>query len=411
MSDRRSSGAGSVAVRADQVALSGRRTGGEAILRLEGISRSFQAGVLAVDDCTLELGRGEVLALLGPSGCGKTTTLRMVAGLEAPDAGSIFLNGQEVASAARKASMPPNRRNIGMVFQSYAIWPHLSVFDNVAYPLAARRVKKSVAAAKVHKALDQVGLGGFGDRSPSTLSGGQQQRVALARALVSEPAVLLLDEPFSNLDVALRQEMRLELKGLQRRLGISVLLVTHDQAEALSLADRVAVMNKGRVLALGPPKELYENPPDEFVRDFLGKSVTLRGSVEVPPDDDSAGNGYVGVRLAGPEGSLVWCPAQSGQGLKSGAPVDVTVRLEDVRVLPEAAGGPGMNTLSGRVEELLFVGDRYECEVTVAGQSLLVWADRGLALRHADPVTVSFPSSAARAWPKAGATSALTQVS
>ena len=223
---------------------------------------------------------GEILTLLGPSGCGKTTTLRMVAGLETPDAGDIFFGEQAVVMTSRRMSLPPNKRNVGMVFQSYAIWPHMTVAENVAFPLKARRFPKKEIKERVLRALDLVGLAGYEDRPGPLLSGGQQQRVAFARALVTEPRVLLLDEPFSNLDAKLREQMRISVKLLQKRLNIAMLFVTHDQIEALSLSNRIALMNFGVVQQQGDPRLLYEEPVNEFVRDFVGRTLLFKGKVQ-----------------------------------------------------------------------------------------------------------------------------------
>src|SRR5215467_219181 len=264
----------------------------ETVLSLDRVTKLFGTA-RAVDDVSLSIKRGEVFTLLGPSGCGKTTTLRLVAGLEHPDEGEIILRDRVVASARRRLFLPPNRRNLGMVFQSYAVWPHMTVFENVAYPLQLRRVSRAVIRDKVAHVLDLVGLGGLSERPGTLLSGGQMQRLALCRALVYEPDLLLLDEPFSNLDAKLREQMRVELKLLQRRLGITVLFVTHDQIEALSLSDRIAVMQRGRVEQVGPPRSLYEHPASAFVRDFLGQTVILAGRVA------KAGSPTVAVALGG----------------------------------------------------------------------------------------------------------------
>src|SRR5215471_12742339 len=239
----------------------------ETVLSLDRVTKLFGT-TRAVDEVSLSVRRGEVFTLLGPSGCGKTTTLRLVAGLEHPDAGEITLRGRVVASARRRLFVPPHKRNLGMVFQSYAIWPHMTVFDNVAYPLALRGTKRAIAREKVSRVLGLVGLEGLETRSATLLSGGQMQRLALCRALVYEPDLLLLDEPFSNLDAKLREQMRLELKQLHRRLQITVLFVTHDQIEALSLSDRIAVMHLGRVEQLDTPRVLYDTPRSAIVRDF-----------------------------------------------------------------------------------------------------------------------------------------------
>src|SRR5215831_1074724 len=245
---------------------------GEAVLSLDAVTKLF-GPVHAVDRASLEIRRGEVFTLLGPSGCGKTTTLRLVAGLEHLDAGEITLRGRVVASTRRRLFVPPHKRNLGMVFQSYAIWPHMTVLDNVAYPLELRGTRRAIIREKVSRVLGLVGLEGLETRSATLLSGGQMQRLALCRALVYEPDLLLLDEPFSNLDAKLREQMRVEVKLLQRRLRITVLFVTHDQIEALGLSDRIAVMHRGRVEQVGLPRRLYERPASAFVRDFLGQTV------------------------------------------------------------------------------------------------------------------------------------------
>ncbi len=268
---------------------------GETVLALDDVSKLYGAAP-AVDRTSLQIRRGEVFTLLGPSGCGKTTTLRLVAGLERPDGGEITLRGRLVASVPRRLFVPPNKRNLGMVFQSYAIWPHMTVFDNVAYPLRLRGEKRPVIREKVARVLDLVGLEGLEARPATLLSGGQMQRLALCRALVYEPDLLLLDEPFSNLDAKLREQMRVELKLLQRRLGITVLFVTHDQVEALSLSDRIAVMHRGRVEQVGPPRHLYERPGTAFVRDFLGQTVILKGRVGPATAD---GSGPITVEMNG----------------------------------------------------------------------------------------------------------------
>ena len=248
----------------------------------------------AVKDLSLDVLDGEILTLLGPSGCGKTTTLRMVAGLETPDAGDIFFGDQAVVMTSRRLMLPPDKRNVGMVFQSYAIWPHMTVAENVAFPLKARRFPKSEIKDRVLRALDLVGLAGFEDRPGPLLSGGQQQRVAFARALVTEPRVLLLDEPFSNLDAKLREQMRISVKLLQKRLNIAMLFVTHDQIEALSLSNRIALMNFGVVQQQGDPRLLYEEPVNEFVRDFVGRTLLFKGKVQT-----SNPSGQMAIALAG----------------------------------------------------------------------------------------------------------------
>ncbi|TAJ92957.1 ABC transporter ATP-binding protein, partial [bacterium] len=253
-------------------------------LRIQDLSKRF-GEVLAVDGLNLEIREGEFFTLLGSSGCGKTTTLRMVGGLERPDAGEIYLGERCLVSHAQGVFVKPERRDMGMVFQSYALWPHMTVFENVSYPLKLRRVKGPVVRERTRAALELVGLGGLEERPATALSGGQQQRVALARALVFSPRILLLDEPLSNLDARLREEMRRELKALQRRVGVTVLFVTHDQMEALSLSDRIGIMNRGRLEQVGAPEEVYYRPATPFARDFLGKVFALTGKIVAVNDD------------------------------------------------------------------------------------------------------------------------------
>ncbi len=241
-----------------------------------------------IKNMNLEIKDGEFVTLLGPSGCGKTTTLRMIAGFEKPSSGEIRIGDEIVFSNERGINVPPEERNIGMVFQNYAVWPHMTVFENVAYPLKIRKVAKSEIEERVTKMLEIVRLRGFEDRYPYQLSGGQQQRVAFARALVYSPSILLLDEPLSNLDAKLREEMRFEIKDLQKRLGITVVYVTHDQSEAMAMSDRIVVLKDGEIQQIGTPVEIYEHPANEFVADFIGSAnffdVKVEKGVAVFPD-------------------------------------------------------------------------------------------------------------------------------
>ena len=346
-----------------------------------------------MDRASLEIGRGEVFTLLGPSGCGKTTTLRLVAGLERPDAGEITLRGRVVASVPRRVFVPPNRRNLGMVFQSYAIWPHMTVFDNVAYPLSLRGLGRTTIRERVGRVLDLVGLAGTESRAATLLSGGQMQRLALCRALVYEPDLLLLDEPFSNLDAKLREQMRLELRLLQRRLGITVLFVTHDQIEALSLSDRIAVMHRGRVEQTGPPRSLYEAPASAFVRDFVGSTVILKGRVSALEP------GRVRVTLDGPLGARALAGRSvASAALQNGAAVHVAIRPEDIGVQEGRADGAG--ALPGVIDTLLFVGDRYEARVTIDGaQRIILLLARGREWKEGQAVALTFPPEAVSVWP------------
>ena len=366
----------------------------DTVLRLDDVSKAF-GSVQAVDRASLEVGRGEVFTLLGPSGCGKTTTLRLVAGLDDPDDGEITLRGRLVASVSRRLFVPPHKRNLGMVFQSYAIWPHMTVFENVAYPLRLRGVRGRAMRDRVARVLELVGLGGLERRSGTLLSGGQMQRLALCRALVYEPDLLLLDEPFSNLDAKLREQMRVELKLLQRRLGITVLFVTHDQIEALSLSNRIAVMYRGRAEQIGSPRSLYEEPASAFVRDFLGQTVILKGRV------DRSETRTVVVALDGSlAGQTLAGRAAPGATLTAGTAAHVAVRPEDIEITSNDRPAAHGHTLIGVIEALLFVGDRYEARVALSEeQRILLFLGRGSEWREGQRLQLHFPPEAVSVWP------------
>ncbi len=309
-----------------------------ASLRLEAIRKRYGA-VAAVDGISLDMRQGEFLSLLGPSGCGKTTVLRMIAGLVEPDAGRIFLGPEEITWT------PVHRRNVGMVFQSYALFPHLTVFENVAFGLRRRRLPEAEIRRRVERHLALVRLDGAGSRYPGQLSGGQQQRVALARALVTEPPVLLLDEPLSNLDARLREEMRVELKRLQEALGITAVFVTHDQAEALALSDRVAVLSRGRLEQLGTPEAIYHRPATRFAATFMGRSNVFAGRV--------LGRSGRALRLQIEGGLEVLAAAVPG--VAPGAAVDVILRQESIRLVPAPTPGAA-NSVRGTVVFSAFAG-------------------------------------------------------
>ncbi len=364
----------------------------ENILSLEDVHKFFPGGNRAVNGLALAIKRGEIFTLLGPSGCGKTTTLRMIAGLEQPDQGEIRLRDTLLASAAKKISVPPHKRRMGMVFQSYAIWPHLTVFETVAYPLRARRVPADEVRRRVRRALELVGLQGMEDRPGPLLSGGQQQRVAVARALVYEPEILLLDEPFSNLDSKLREQMRVELKLLQRRVGVTVILVTHDQLEALSLSDRMVVMNQGRAEQTGTPKELYEAPATKFVKDFIGKSVSLQAEIEAVEANNS-----VKVQLANANGECLISRSRFAGAASRGQKVAVAIRPEDIVIDPGQAAAN--NQLEGTIDATLFIGDRFECHVRIGEQTILVYAPRNRQLQEGQRVRLYFPPESVSVWP------------
>ncbi len=363
-------------------------------LKLDGISKSY-GEVPAVRQLSLDIDRGESVTLLGPSGCGKTTTLRMIAGFEKPDSGEIVLNGEPLVSVARGIHRPPERRRMGMVFQSYAIWPHMTVAANVGFPLKVRGVAATEIGTRVAKALDMVGLAGFGDRPAPRLSGGQQQRVALARALVYEPDILLLDEPLSNLDAKLREQMQVELKLLKERLSLSLVYVTHDQDEALGLSDRIVLMNHGRIEQIGSPRDLYLHPRTKFARDFLGKSVTMRGRVR---DMES---GHVCVTLDFGGHDLLRCPRLPGNDFTIGDAVEISLRPQSIQVLDaDADAATDIASITGIVEALLYQGERSECEVRLGEDKILVYVPPDLALTRGQEIKLGITSEALSVWPR-----------
>ena len=349
-----------------------------AVLEFRGVVKRFHA-VNAVDGVSFSILPGEIFTLLGPSGCGKTTTLRLAAGLEEPDSGEILLNGVPVAAAERGIFLPPEKRQLGMVFQSYAIWPHLTVFENVAFPLRVRRESNDIIHNRVSGALASVGLEGLAERGATQLSGGQQQRVALARALVYEPALLLLDEPLSNLDAKLREQMRFELRVLQRKLRLTILYVTHDQTEAMTLSDRIAVVHRGRFEQVGTPEEVYERPATAFAGDFLGRTVALDGRLR-----KSAEGRY--IELNG--GARIAVDLSDIDSLADGAAVRLSARPEDVEILP--AGEAGQNRIDAVVEQVDYLGDRFEYHVRVAGVLLLLGASKRERFNHGSKVWLRF---------------------
>lgn len=320
---------------------------------IEGLSKSFKrkGGVVnAVDSLDLHLNEGEMLVLLGPSGCGKSTTLRCIAGLEKPTAGTISISGSKVFDASKRVDVPPNRRDIGMVFQSYALWPHLTVRKNVEYPLRARHMRDTLRSSRVSDVLDMVRCGPLANRYPGQISGGQQQRVALARALVSEPALLLLDEPLSNLDTLLRTELRAQLQTVHRRVGFTGVHVTHDQAEAFTLGDRVAVMRDGKIEQLATPTECFSSPVTSYVADFTGASNQF---------DLQYNDGAWRTKL-GEIGWAVSLPSDS-----STQTLDIRLRPDDMVLVPARESNVG--TDSGQDSDLLFLGVATVEDVLFAG--------------------------------------------
>ena len=329
-----------------------------------GLTKRF-GQTIAVDDATFSIARGEFLSLLGPSGSGKTTVLMNIAGFQLPSGGRIIVGNRDVAS------LPANRRDIGMVFQRYALFPHMSVAQNIAFPLQMRGWPRARQAEAVGRMLSVVQLTGLGERMPAQLSGGQQQRVALARALVFEPPLLLMDEPLGALDKKLREELQVEIKSLQRRLGITVLFVTHDQSEALAMSDRIAVMNHGKIEQIGCPQTLYHAPQSAFVADFMGDSNFFKGSVTaVDADAGIVTIDALGARLAGAVGDAdygVFAP---------GKPASIMVRPEKIAITEKLAIAERRDgaddDLFGRVETVVFSGSRHAVSVNVDGQVVRV---------------------------------------
>jgi putative spermidine/putrescine transport system ATP-binding protein len=323
-----------------------------AVVELVGLTKKF-AGHVAVSEVNLEIASGEFFSLLGPSGCGKSTTLRMVAGFVAPDDGRVFIDGDDIVD------QPPERRDAGFVFQNYAIFPHMNVADNIAFGLRMRKVEKGEIVRRVGDALRQVGLSGYGQRFQKQLSGGEQQRVALARVLVTRPRILLLDEPLSALDKNLRDEMKYWIKDLQKSLGITTIYVTHDQGEALTMSDRIGVMNKGRVVRIGTPSEIYERPGDLFVTTFIGESNLLDATVERAGAD--------AVELSLGEGGKIAAPPR--MGLAAGQRVKLVIRPENILLDPN--GLDGLASLPAVVEAKIYQGALIRYRLSAAGQPLV----------------------------------------
>ncbi len=318
------------------------------VITINQVSKSF-GDVTVLKEFTQEFQDGEFITFLGPSGCGKTTMLRIIAGFEKPTTGEVKINGKVVNSD--NVFIPPEKRGIGMVFQSYAVWPHMNVFDNVAYPLKLKKLSKAQIKEKVMSILEVVHLSQYADRMPAQLSGGQQQRVALGRALVAEPNLLLLDEPLSNLDAKLRESMRYEIKEIQKKLKITVVYVTHDQIEAMTMSDRVFVINKGVVQQVGTPMEIYRNPSNEFIADFVGKVNFIKATA-------SEGK----IVLKGIEQSLTYDGPLRGN-------VIVAIRPENIKLKKKDG------QLNGKIKSMFYLGDVNDCKVDIKGTDIRVISD------------------------------------
>ncbi len=332
-----------------------------AFIEIKSLFKRFRE-VVAINHIGFEVNQGEMLTLLGPSGCGKTTTLRCIAGLEKPDEGDIIIDGKPMLS---KGFVPPSKRGIGMVFQNYAVWPHMKVFNNIVYGLKLQKIPRPEMRQKAEKVLHLVGLEGLEDRYPAQLSGGQQQRVALARALVTNPKVLLLDEPLSNLDAKLREELRFEIKSLVRRMDITSVYVTHDQAEAMVISDRIAVMDSGNVVQLGTPKEIYEKPANKFVADFIGTTNFIAGEiVRISADNRTA------VMRTKFNRELT-CQTSDIEATSRNMEVNASIRPEDVEVFTQPPDIPE-NLVKGTIAHKAFLGNFLYFFVDVEGTMIRV---------------------------------------
>ena len=319
------------------------------LVRFESVQKSYDGEILVVKDLNLDVARGEFLTMLGPSGSGKTTCLMMLAGFEPATHGEIFLDNQPINN------VPPHKRGIGMVFQNYALFPHMTVAENLAFPLEVRKTSKSETEARVNKALDMVQLGEFGNRRPAQLSGGQQQRVAVARALVFDPVLILMDEPLGALDKQLREQMQYEIKHIHENLGVTVVYVTHDQSEALTMSNRVAVFNDGVIQQLAPPDELYERPDNAFVAQFIGENNTLVGDIKEASGD---------TLTVDVNGSIIRALNVNTKGV--GKKTTLSIRPERVMVNPSNEG-VFPNVFKAKIEELIYLGDHIRTRASVCG--------------------------------------------
>ena len=353
-------------------------------IRIRNLSKDFFSGgkrIQALCSVDLTIPANRIFTLLGPSGCGKTTLLRCIVGLESPDSGEIMIGEDTVFSKEKNLFIPPEKRGLGMVFQTYAIWPHMNVFDNVAYPLQTRKESGVEIRKKVAKTLRFVQLEGFESRPATKLSGGQQQRVALARALVAEPRVILFDEPLSNLDAKLREETRKELRNFLTELKITALYVTHDRIEALSLSDTIAVMKDGRIIEIGTPKEIYFDSNHRFVADFIGRANLISGRVASTNDLYTMIDTSIGV---------IAC--QKKPDLIPGSEVAACIRPEFIQGV-DAGRVQGLNVFSGRVESLIFVGDACEAEIRMGDVQIITRIDPMGGVEKGNSITVQFDPS------------------
>ena len=349
-------------------------------IRVNNLVRTYYSEgkqIKALDHVNLTVPANRIFTLLGPSGCGKTTLLRCIVGLEVPDGGEIYIGDNLVWSQEKNIFVPPEQRGLGMVFQTYAIWPHMNVFDNVAYPLQTQKMDRDKIQKKVARVLDFVQLSGFEKRPATKLSGGQQQRVALARALVAEPKLILFDEPLSNLDAKLREETRKELRSFLTELQITAIYVTHDRIEALALSDLIAVMRAGNIVEIAEPKKIYFNSDSQFVADFIGRANLIRGTVEQLEGDYALFSSEIGpVR------------ALNRQQLSVGQNAFLCVRPEFIRLTKEQK--EIQNSYRGQVETLIFIGEAYEGEIRIGETVLTTTVEPTADFREGDTISVSF---------------------
>jgi ABC-type Fe3+/spermidine/putrescine transport system ATPase subunit len=360
------------------------------ILKAQGLSK-FYNGVCALDQVSFEVYESEILVLLGPSGCGKSTTLRLLAGLERPDSGAVRLKENLVVDSQSGIFIPAEKRNMGMVFQAFAVWPHLTVEEHVAFPLLVRRCAKNEVAKRVRRALEFVGLAGLEARLSTQLSGGQQQRLALARALVYEPDILLLDEPLSNLDAQLRQQMRLELKNLQRQLGTTFIFVTHDQDEAMTLAHRVALMRDGKIEQLGTPDEVYDNPKSLFVHTFLGTSIRFEGKWR----EDG---GSPCLELMNRSRLRLNALGDGTKNVTAGGRALAALRAEDLQIVDERRP-PQENEIEAEVRDVINLGDRYELALKACDTEFVLEVSKRHRVRAGELVLLAVDPARIRVWP------------
>jgi len=350
-------------------------------IRIKGLTRDYYSEgkrIRALDNVDLDIPANHIFTLLGPSGCGKTTLLRCIVGLETPDAGEIEIGGEIVWSTEKEIFVAPEKRGLGMVFQTYAIWPHMNVFNNVAFPLQNRKLPREEIKESVARALSFVQLDGFEKRPATKLSGGQQQRVALARALVAEPKVILFDEPLSNLDAKLREETRKELRSFLTELKITAVYVTHDRIEALALSDQIAVMRSGSIVEVGDPKKIYFNSDDRFVADFIGRANLIRGKITAIEDSHAVIDTDIG--------SIV---GLNSHDIPAGREAMLCVRPEFIDVTFEGSAG-SRNTFQGRVQNLSFIGEAYEGAIMIGDTLLTTTIRPTLDIAEGDDISISF---------------------